>query len=481
MNQPIPSPAGRHWRQRLVRSSLSLGVRQGLVAALTAIGVLLLSHMLRPAAFAFFGWTTAVATIASAVGDFGYGAALIHSGEARQLAGRAIVRHLRVVVPLAVLACLVLAVLPISGSARTAALLLTVGAALLGAQMLPSSVFEAEGRFAFIGAIEVIQRAVLIGGAVALAAVSHASWAAPAAAVAAAAFGWGAALLTSRVSLRGARASGAIEVLDTHFAHSWFTGRVANHLNYAAYPIIGTAFLSGRQLGLVLWAVQVSAMPALGGQVAARVTFPAMVGDGREQRVETHRRAVSTLVALGGPLVSALIVFAAPIVRLVFGPRWLGAVTVLQIECFNTLLGLVLTPTAPAMYVFAPPGLVRKLMIGYTTLTAVLAVALIGPVGLTAISVATAISSTAMLAVLDHVLRRSGHPGLRFVLPMALVLAASSGVGLAWSPAIGGIPLLIFAAGGWTLAVFALVIGLVRPPVPWDRLRPRRKQGVRCV
>ena len=213
MTQATPAPAARPWRQRLVASTVSLGVRQALVAGLTAAGVLVLSHMLTPRQFAFFGWTTSVATIASAVGDFGLGAALIHSGQARRYAAHTIVRHLRVVAPLAVLAAVAILALPLSAPVRTAALLLCVSAALLGAQMIPTSVFEAEGRFAFIGAIEVIQRAVLIAGAVALAAVYHSTWAAPAAAVVAAAFGWVAALATSRV--RRSRSQGTVNRLPT--------------------------------------------------------------------------------------------------------------------------------------------------------------------------------------------------------------------------------------------------------------------------
>jgi O-antigen/teichoic acid export membrane protein len=470
--------AGSSARSRLFTSTLSLGVRQGVVAALTGVGVLLLSRIMTPSQFAFYGWTMVVATVAGAIGDFGYGAALIQSGHARLLASRAIFEHLRLVLPLTVAVSLVIVVLPVSSQTKAASVLLAAGAALLGAQMLPTSVFEAEGRFAFIGAIEVIQRAVLIAGAVTLAAAYHSAWAAPAASAAAAAFGWGAALLTSHVELRPKRAAEAS--LNRDFARSWLLGRVANHLNYAVYPIVGTAFLTGRQLGLVLWALSVSAIAGMGSHAVARVIFPALVSDGSQLGAETHQRALLVLVAIGGPVVSAMMVFAGPLTGYVFGSVWLGAVTVLQIECVTTFLGLVLTPTAPAMYVFTPPGRAQRLMIAYTALTATLAVALITPVGLTAISIATAASSTTMLLVFHVVLRRAGHPGLAVLLPMTLILSAITAAGLVWAPGVHGILSVVLAAA-WAIVVFGVLVALTRPPIPWDRARLARKRPLQCA
>jgi MFS family permease len=159
-----------------LRSGFVLAIRQGLIAVISAVGVLALSHILAPAQFAYFGWTIAVATVVTAVGDLGYGAALIRSGRVRELIAAAIDHHWRRLLPAAVLASAVILLLPLSSTVRISALLLVVAAALLAGQMVPTSLCEAEGRFGTIGAIEVMQRAVLIVAAITLAEIFHRGW-----------------------------------------------------------------------------------------------------------------------------------------------------------------------------------------------------------------------------------------------------------------------------------------------------------------
>jgi glycosyltransferase involved in cell wall biosynthesis/O-antigen/teichoic acid export membrane protein len=463
---PPPAPAG-FTRRGLLTSTFALGVRQAVVAGLTALGVLVLSHVLAPAQFAYFGWTLAVMTFVAAVGDLGYGAALIRSGQARRLAGAALAAQGRRLLPVAALAAAAILVVPLAATVRTAALLLVVCAAFLAAQAVPTAVFEAEGRFAAVGLIEVVQRALLVAGAVALAEVSGRGWATPAAGAVAAAAGFALALVVSRVDPR--RRDGA-DSLDRAFSRSWLQGRLANQLGYAVYPLVGTAFLSSRQLGLVLWALSVSALPALGGQLAARILFPALSVRLPAAGVAVHRRAVCLLLAAGGPVASAMLVFAHPLTRLVFGRAWLDGVVVLQLECATTVLGLILTPTAPVLYLVAPAGRARTLMVGYAAGTVALALALIGPVGLIAMSLATLAACSVALVAGDAVLRRAGHPGLGFVLGGLGGLAALTALGLWWAPAVDSGPGLALALLGWgalALAVIGAGLGL-HPPVSWS-------------
>ncbi len=208
--RPPPPPARPGFTRRaLLSSTFALGARQALVAGLTALGVLVLSHILEPSQFAYFGWTLAVMTFVTAVGDFGYGAALIRSGQARRLAGAVSRRQLRRLAVAVVLATAAIALVPLDAVVRTSALLLVVCAAFLAAQMVPTAVFEAEGRFAAIGLIEVIQRALLVAVAVALAELSVGAWATPAAGAIAAAAGFALALGVARVRPARARAVGA--------------------------------------------------------------------------------------------------------------------------------------------------------------------------------------------------------------------------------------------------------------------------------
>jgi glycosyltransferase involved in cell wall biosynthesis/O-antigen/teichoic acid export membrane protein len=454
-------------RRKLLTSGAALGVRHGLIAAITAGGVLALSHILAPREFAYFGWTISVATVVFAVGDLGYGAALIRSGRARDLAADAIVRHWRRVVPAAVLAGTVVLILPVSSTVRISALLLVVSAALLAAQMVPTAVFEAEGRFAAIGAIEVIQRAALIGAAITLAEIFHRGWAAPAAGAIAGLVGYALALALAGVRRR--RGEAASEPIDVTFSRHWLQGRLANQLTYAVYPIVGTAFLTAHKLGFVFWALSVSSLPALGGQLSARILFPAMIGRGEGRSASAHRQVVAALLAVGGPLVSAMIVFAHPLVALVFGRQWLGATLVLQLECATTLLGLILTPSAPVMYLVAGPRTARLLMAGWAALTLALALALIAALGVIAISVATLAASTATMVAFDVVLRRHGQSGLRFVIPGVLTIGACTALGLVFRPPIATLPELALAAGLWWVALFTAVAISLRPSLPGAR------------
>lgn len=462
-------------RRKIFRSGFALAVRQGLVAVITAGGVLALSHILAPAQFAFYGWTISIATVVTAVGDLGYGAALIRSGRARELAATTIEHHWRRLLPAAALASAAILLLPLSPVVRISALLLVVSAALLAAQMLPTSVYEAEGRFATIGAIEVIQRAVLIGAAITLAELFHRGWAAPAAGAIAGLVGYVLALAFSGV--RSHREAREADPIDRRFSRYWLQGRAANQLTYGVYPIVGTAFLSAHKLGLVLWALSVSSLPALGGQLSARVLFPAMIGSGQERSGRAHRQVVAILLATGGPLVSAMIVFAHPLIALVFGAKWLGATLVLRLECATTLLGLILTPSAPVMYVAAAPRLARTLMVAYAALTLILSVVLIGPLGLIAMSVATLIASTVTLVAYDLVLRRNGQAGLRFVIAPLLALGACTAIGVALDPGVGSIPGLVAAGAAWWVAVFAVLALSLRGSLPEPRARLAAARG----
>lgn len=434
---------------------MALGVRQVLVAGLTAGGVLALSRLMSPSEFAYYGWTIAVVTAVTAVGDLGFGGALIRSARARQQAGAAVTLHRRRLLPIAALFAVAIALAPLSAGVQQAAFLLLACALFLSPQMVLTAVLEAEGRFALIGAIEVVQRAVLIGVAVALAAVIHAPWIAPAAGAVSALVGY---LLTLGASGVPFRAAGSSERLDTHFSAAWLQGRVANQLNYGVYPLLGALFFSSHDLGLILWALSVSALPGLAGQLTARVLFPAAaIREGR-RTAAAHLEVVTTLVAMATPAVAAMIVFARPLTHLIFGAKWLGAVTVLQLECVNTLLGLILTPTAPILYLLCGARRAKSLMLIFTLQTWVLGAALVAPLGITALSTGTLISAS-VTTVLCHVaLKRAGYPGLTGLWRAVCIFIVACAVGLAWGPDVSSIPALLAALAAFGAAVLAAIV-----------------------
>ena len=432
--------------------------------------MLALSHLLAPSQFVYYGWTMAIVTAVMAVGDLGYGGALIRSGRAGELLGEAIARHRRRIVPGVLVAMLVIALVPIQARVRVPALLLALTTLFLAQQMVPTAVFEADGRFAAIGAIEVVQRLVLIGGAVLLAAVFDAGWVTPAAAACSGLLGAVLALRLARSSTkrseppRAERTSSAEAGLDLAFSRSWLIGRIASQANYGVYPVVGTLLLSTRHLGLVLWALSVSALPALGSQLTARILFPALVSRAREAPT-LHVKVLIGLLIVGGPLVGAMIIYAAPLTQYVFGVKWLPAVTALRIECVNTLLGLVLTPIVPVLYVVATPKHAGRLLVAYASSTWLLALLLAGPFGLdlTAIPWATVISTSGMLIATEIALRRAGTTGLEKLLGPAAVIGLLTTAGVLWHPAVHSAIALV----GAMIALLAIGVAAMLPFRRW--------------
>jgi PST family polysaccharide transporter len=464
-----------------VRGAALLLVRQGLVSLLTLGGIIALPLLLSPADFALYGFVTTVILISAAVGDLGLGASIIRGPEPsdRRISG-SFALQLAFWVPLCAAGALAgIAVGAYGFSTATVALLFGT-LLLLCLQALPTSLLERRLAFGSIAVVEVLQRLVFVGGAIALAAVAPGEAAIPAAAAAAALVGYPAALIVARWHWLPRFDKG--EPLFRGFSSDWWQSRIANQLSYAAYPLLGGLLFSQSEVGLLVWALAISSAPALISPMVARALFPAIARAAPEEQIAVYRRFLRGLLVLGLPLCAALFALATPLTLEVFGESWRGGITVLRLEAVTTSLGLVLTACVPLLFLALRTRVVKWTAVGGTVAIWLLSIALAPVADYRAISIATIVVSSLTLIVFDRMLiRERGYSqiaDLRTGFAAAVVAAAA---GLLLASHVHSIVALI-AAGAAVIAVqvgltFALGGG-VDPRVVLRAIRSARPSSV---
>jgi O-antigen/teichoic acid export membrane protein len=439
-----------------LRGATLLLLRQGLVSLLTLAGIVVLSLLLEPREFALYGFVTTVILIAAAVGDLGLGASIIRGRDPddRQIRG-SFALQLAFWVPFCAIGAAVGAAIGAYGFAPGTIVLLFATLLLLSLQALPTALLERRLAFGSIALLEVAQRLVFVGGAIALAAAAPGEAAIPAAAAAAALVGYPAALAVARWRWPPRFAAG--EPLFRGFSSDWWQSRIANQLSYAAYPLLGGLLFSQTEVGLLVWALAVSSAPALISPMVARAIFPAIAREAPAEQIAVYRKFLRGLLVLGLPLCAALFALAEPLTLEVFGEKWRGGITVLRLESVTTALGLALTASVPLLFLVLRPRFVKWTMVAGTASVWLLSVALAPLADYRAISIATIAVAAATLLVFDRRLiaerRYSQLADMRAGL-FATVVAAAVGLGLAG--AVHGIPAL--AAAG--VAVMAVQVGL---------------------
>jgi O-antigen/teichoic acid export membrane protein len=406
-----------------------LGLRQVMLVALSGGGFVLLAAMLEPADVALFGYAVTATGIAAAVGDLGLGAGLVANADEPERVEASFGLQAAFVVPLTLAAVLIAAVTGAYGlSAAEAAL---VGSAfVLGAlQTLPTALLERRLRFVAVAVIEVAQRAVFVGLAVALAHVYGSGLGIVVGAALAGVVGYSAALTASRWTWRP-RLAGAGRSLRG-FAVDWWQGRVAAQLNYAVYPLLGGLLFTREEVGLLVWALGVSAIPALLVPPVARVLLPTLARARAREQVDLYARMLrlSLLVALPGAAVLAVL---PDRVAGAFGEDWSRAVPLLRLESMTTALGVAMTACVPLLYLSIEPRRAKRIFVLWATSTWALTLALAAPLSFLAPSVAQIVTLCAATVVVDRELARTRNYRLvaDLVRPFA-AFAIAVAVGLA--------------------------------------------------
>src|SRR5262249_19516313 len=145
----------------------------------------------------------------------------------------------------------------------------------------------------------------------------------------------------------------------------WWQSRIANQLSYAAYPLLGGIIFTSREVGLMVWALAFSSVPALLAPMVARAVFPALARTRAPAQVDVYRPLFRALLMIGLPLVAALLACAEPLTVYVFGgEKWTDGIPLLRLESITTLIGLILSPLVPLLFLSLSPRLVKWLMVG---------------------------------------------------------------------------------------------------------------------
>ena len=454
-----------------LRGASFLMLRQGLVSLATLAGVLTLSALLSPSEFALYGYATTVMLVAAAVGDLGLGASLIRGDTLKpeHLRG-SFALQLAFWVPICCLGFVAGSALQIYGFSSITTALLFGALLLLSLQALPTALLERRMQFGSITTVEVIQRILFVGIAVALAAASPTQWSIPLAVIAAAAVSYPAVLILSRWRWRPKFHKG--EPLFRGFSSDWWQSRIANQLTYAAYPLLGGILFTSREVGLMVWALAVTSIPALMSPMVARAAFPVMARTSPDHQISVFRPLFKGLLLVGLPMIAAIFTCAQPLTEFVLGAKWLDGVVLLRLESVTTLLGLVLTPVIPLLFLVTSPRRVKWIMVGWTASIVVLSLPLASIASFRAISIAQIVTALGVFAIVERLLRDERsysllgdmRPGLA-----GLVVAIAGGIPLASS--VGSAAGALAAAGGVAVIQILVTVALGGGADPREILR----------
>ncbi len=462
-----------------VKGAALLSIRQILVGLVTVVGIVALPLMLTPAEFSLYGYVSAVILIGAALGDLGLGAYIIKN----RVTDRDMSRSLGLQVAFWLLLCLLLLAVSLTlnpfGFANSTTLLLLLALLLFSLQALPTAVLEKQLRFASISAIEVTQRVTLITIAVTLAAIEPSEWSIPLAAAVAALVGYPAVMIASRWRWRPRLGGG--EPIFRGFSSQWWQVRMANQAAYAAYPLLGGLLFSAYDVGLIVWALAVTSIPAYLAPMVARATFPTLSLATPEERVRIYSPLFRGLLLVGMPMVAAIFVSAGPVTRDIFGSAWVDGIPLLRLESITTTIAIASASVVPFLFLTCPPETVKRLSVGATVAIVVLSIALSPWLGYLSISVATIVAASVQLFLFDRLLARAvNYSLLRDMLPAVSGLLIAVAVALPIVLVKDTLAWAIVAAvlaGLIQLAITFLLKGGINVRATVARLRSREQAG----
>jgi O-antigen/teichoic acid export membrane protein len=442
---------------RAFRGAALLAVRQALISLVTVGGVLSLSLLLDPSDFALYGYVTTVMLLAAAVGDLGLGASLIRGTPTPAQIGGSLALQLAFWIPACLIAAIVGAALNVYGFSALTVTLLSAALLLLALQALPTALLERRLAFGSIASVEVLQRVVFVGVAVALAATDPTQWSIPLAGLIAALLGYPAVLALARWRWRPRFVRG--EPLFRGFSSDWWQSRIANQLTYAVYPLLGGVIFTGTEVGLMVWALAVTSVPALLAPTVSRTVLPALARLEGVDQIVIFRKLLKALLLLGLPMAAAILVCAEPLTLHLFGEKWSDGIPLLRLESIATMLGLILTPCIPLLFLVHPARRVKHLVVAWTAAVWALTPVLALVASFRAPSIAQVIVAVAMLLAVDRMLvRRRDYSPLRDLLPGLAGVAVAVGAGLPLASQAGDLAgTLVLLAGVASLQLLVTI------------------------
>jgi O-antigen/teichoic acid export membrane protein len=463
--------------RRAVRGGLSLGLRQGIAAAIGVIAGVVLARRLEPAMFGAYAVVTFVVRLFAWVCDVGIGAALVRKPrvDERDLSTAFVLQQAFTVLAAATVAASAGLWERAYGIPGSAAMLRTLAVGLWVSSLgtIPSLVLERTLRFERIAAADLLSAFVYHGLAVVLAFRGFGAWSFVLAALARS--GASAAALNGlspwRPSLRFSR-DRARELVS--FGVPFQANRLLVLLKDNVTPTLIAMAAGAGAVGYVNWAQGLAYLPLLAMPVLGQVAFPTFSRLQHDR--EKLRRGVETtlrLLALGIYPATALLAALAPeIVRHVYTDRWRPALPSVYLFSVATAWSVVSYPAWNALLALGRAGTCLRLAAIWTAAEWGLAVPLVFAFGHTGFAIAIAlVAQSAILAVRE--LRRdlAFEIASRIRLPLACAAVSAAATRLAAGSAVSGpATLLLVAAGGAIL--YAVLVAILGGRELLEELRP---------
>lgn len=256
-------------------------------------------------------------------------------------------------------------------------------------------------------------------------------------------------LRTTRAAIVGLWSYGT-KVISTQILY--FVQRNADNVLVGRY--LGTT-----ALGLYALAYRVLLLPQQTlGYMINRVSLPvfARLQDDRPRLGRYFLKATAAVAFVSFPILTLVAVSAPDAVPLVFGHRWLPAVSAMQILALAGFLTTTQHLLRPVLYAVGKPGLALRLQ-GALSATTVVGFGIGLAWGIVGVATALAIVLLAFTPVLTYYAAREGQVSLwRYLRALAPALTSSAAVALAYllvSRAASGL-------GGWGQLLIGSVVSL---------------------
>lgn len=156
-------------------------------------------------------------------------------------------------------------------------------------------------------------------------------------------------------------------------------------------------------VGFLNWAAAVTFLPLQIVSIAGKVLFPALskLKDSPREFGEAAERALNRVAMLLYPAALLLLAGAEPVVRAIYGNRWIPAVPAVRFFCVTALLGGTSTVLVHALYSLGRADTVFRLSLLWAALTWGLTVLLVPRFGFVGFAAASAgVSATGALTAL---------------------------------------------------------------------------------
>jgi O-antigen/teichoic acid export membrane protein len=186
---------------------------------------------------------------------------------------------------------------------------------------------------------------------------------------------------------------------------------VASFVKDTMVPAIGGPVFGPLAVGYLAWAVQLTAMPLILGQLVSRVCYPALgrLQNDRKAFIAMLEAALAWTYRLSLPVFAVLVGLAPRIIEHIFTSKWLPAEPSIYLLTINMVLGIGTGIFVAALYSLGRGGSVLRVTGAWAGLTWVSAILMITlGLGFEAIAAAYAVGTAIAFPVMIYELRDLG-------------------------------------------------------------------------